>query len=75
MTADQKRAASGALVWDVSVPMRDVGDGEERPATWLKVGVAFQSDGRITVKLGALPLHSQEWDGVFYLFPAREPPR
>ena len=72
---DQKKAAGGALMWDVSVPMRDAGGNKEGPATWLRVGVAFQVDGRITVKLGALPLHSQEWDGVFYLFSAREPPR
>lgn len=55
----QKRAASGALLFDVSTP---VGNDKTR---WLKIGVAFgKDDGSITVKLDALPV-----GGKIHLFP------
>lgn len=44
-------------------------DGQER-ASWLKIGVVFEQDGRMWGTLDAIPVGG--WDGRFSLFEPRE---
>lgn len=58
-------------------PIVNTATGEEENAAWPKVGRAFQYEAektkgeKIVIRMDALPIENQ-WDGVFYLFPAEQ---
>lgn len=63
--------ASKQKVYDVSY-LKPMGEGEDR--RWVRIGTAFGSTkkpGRIDVKLDALPLNTNGWDGRLFLFPKK----